>query len=78
MIREESKMRTSPLARYPQSPLQPQLPINAEATLDRATARAMVDAGYMSLRSYIEQFGFDPAGEGEVVETGDHCLRQVH
>jgi hypothetical protein len=48
------------------------------APLDRDTARAMVDAGYMSLRSYIEQFGFDPPGEGEVVEIGDHRSRRFH
>jgi hypothetical protein len=45
--------------------------------LDRATACALVDAGYMTLRSYFEQFGFDPPGEGEVVEAGAHRLSPV-
>jgi hypothetical protein len=75
-------MRTSFLARYPRSTRQaPQAaaPKRAEAKIDRATARAMVDAGYMSLRSYIEQFGLEsPPGEGEVVEVGEHCSRRIH
>jgi hypothetical protein len=67
-------MRTLFQERYPHSYWQtPPGPAHnrSAAKLDRATARAMVDAGYMALRSYIEQFGFDdPPGEGEVVEGG--------
>jgi hypothetical protein len=74
-------MGQSQLARNPHSPWPtPQVPApeRVAAPLDRDTARAMVDAGYMSLRSYIEQFGFDPPGEGEVVEIGDHRSRRFH
>jgi hypothetical protein len=33
------------------------------AEIDRATARALVEAGYMSLKEYIERFGSAAAGE---------------
>ncbi len=37
------------------------------AALDRDTARALAEAGYMPLQRYIELFGKDDAaGEGEV------------
>jgi hypothetical protein len=32
------------------------------AEIDRATARALVEAGYMSLKEYIESFGSAAAG----------------
>ena len=40
----------------------------APATLDRPTARALVDAGYLPLSRYVELFeGVEPQfGEGEV------------
>ena len=40
----------------------------APAALDRSTARALVDAGYMPLSRYVELFeGAEPQfGEGEV------------
>jgi hypothetical protein len=74
-------MRQFPLALSSRSFWQPpQAPAerHAEASLDYKTARALVDAGYMSLRAYIEHFGFDPPGEGEVVKVGDHCARCFH
>jgi hypothetical protein len=33
------------------------------AGIDRATARALVEAGYMSLKEYIARFGSTAAGE---------------
>ena len=39
--------------------------LTREAGIDRADARALVDAGYMSLSRYVELFG-DNVGEGEV------------
>jgi hypothetical protein len=75
-------MGQSQLARYPHSPWQAPQQTSGEkrlvGTIDRAMARAMVDAGYMPLRAYIEQFGFDPPGEGEVMEVGDHRSRRFH
>jgi hypothetical protein len=38
----------------------------AAAPLDRGTARALADAGYMPLQRYVELFGDEEAGEGEV------------
>ncbi len=38
------------------------------AEIDRATARALVEAGYMSLKEYIERFGSAAAGEPAHVE----------
>ncbi len=39
------------------------------AEIDRATARALVEAGYMSLNEYIERFGDAAAGEPDQVES---------
>jgi hypothetical protein len=39
------------------------------AEIDRATARALVEAGYMSLKEYIERFGSAAAGEPAHVES---------
>jgi hypothetical protein len=38
----------------------------APRALDRDTARALAEAGYMPLQRYIELFGDEGAGEGEV------------
>jgi hypothetical protein len=38
------------------------------AEIDRATAHALVEAGYMSLKEYIERFGSAAAGEPAHVE----------
>jgi hypothetical protein len=38
----------------------------APRALDRDTARALAEAGYMPLQRYIELFGNEGAGEGEV------------
>jgi hypothetical protein len=39
------------------------------AEIDRATARALVEAGYMSLNEYIERFGGAAAGEPAHVDS---------
>ncbi len=39
------------------------------AEIDRATARVLVEAGYMSLKEYIERFGSAAAGEPARVES---------
>jgi hypothetical protein len=46
--------------------------------LDRDTARALVDAGYMPLREYIDMFAGDAANEqtAEVLELGRIRTRQ--
>ena len=49
-------------------------------TLDRATARALVDAGYMPLRDYIDRFGVElteptAAAAARGLDLGDHRTR---
>ena len=56
----------TPAQSRPQArPAQAKPAATRHAGIDRADARALVDAGYMSLSRYVELFG-DNVGEGEV------------
>lgn len=46
--------------------------------LDRDTARALVDAGYMSPKDYVDMFAAEAANEptAAVLELGHHRTRQ--